>query len=478
MRPRGSITGPLVLIAVGVLFLVHALSPSFHVGDLLAQYWPYILIFWGVIQLIEISIRTLSGGPIPVNGIGGGAWFLIVLISIAGLITSEVRRPDTWWRRAGWERGVEAFGQEHEYTIATIERPVGNKPRVVIENFRGDAKITGTDENKLTVTGRKAVRSFEKSDADRANAQSPVEVLTQDGTIVIRCNQDKAGTRTPVTTNLEISLPKGSTIQATGRSGDFDVSAISGEVDISSENAGVRLQDVDGNVRIDTRRSDLIHCTNVNGTVDLHGHGADVELTKIAGQVTINGDYTGTVSLRDVAKPVRVENMRTELDAQQVPGEIRLDRGSLNVQNVVGPLRLATRATDVSVDGLSNGAELNVDKGDIDLRPGRLPLGKIVVHTRSGNIELALPQSASFALSASTDHGEIDNEFGEVLKERVEGRGARLEGSIGSGPQVNLTTDRGSITVRKASAEPSTTKASELHQTGSVEFHQIAALSN
>ena len=478
MRPRGSITGPIVLIAIGLLFLIHALSPSFHVGELLARYWPYILIFWGVIQFVEISIRTLSGGPIPVNGIGGGAWFLVVLICIAGLITTEVRRPDTWWRRAGWERGVEAFGQEHDYSVETIERPVGNMPHLVIENFRGDAKITGTDGTDLSVSGRKTVRAFEKGDADRANAETPVEVLVEGSKVVIRCNQDKAGMRTPVTTNLEISLPKGSTIQATGRSGDFDISSVSGEVDISSDNAGVRLEDIDGNVKIDTRRSDLIHCANVNGTVDLRGHGTDVELTKIAGQATISGDYTGTVSLRDLAKPVRVENMRTELDAQQVPGEIRLERGSVNLQNVVGPVRLATRATDVSLDGFSNAVELTVDKGDIDLRPGRLPLGKIVVHTRSGNIELAVPQSASFALNASTDHGEIDNEFGDALKEREEGRGARLEGNIGNGPQVNLTTDRGSITVRKASGEPGTTKASELRKSGPVEFPQIAALNH
>jgi DUF4097 and DUF4098 domain-containing protein YvlB len=184
-----------------------------------------------------------------------------------------------------------------------------------------------------------------------------------------------------------------------------------------------------------------------------------VELTKIAGQVTINGDYTGTVALRELAKPVRLENMRTELDVQQIPGEIRLDRGSLNIQNVIGPVRLATRATDVTLDGFSNGLELTVDKGDVDLRPGRLPLGRMVVHTRSGNIEIALPQSAAFALTASTDHGEIDNEFGEALKARTEGRGARLEGTVGNGPDVQLTTDRGSITVRKASGEAVAAKA-------------------
>ncbi len=461
MRARGSITGPLVLIAIGVFFLIHALSPSFPIGEWLMQYWPFLLIFWGVVELIEVSIRALAGASIPVNGISGIGWFLVILICIAGLTSYEVHRPGTWWRTAGWERGVEAFGEGHDYSIPTLQRTAGQTPHIVIESFRGDAKISGTDGTDVTVTGHKTIRAFEANEADRANTETPVQIVQQGNTITIRCNQDKAGQRTPVTTDLEITLPKGSSIEATGQVGDFDISSISGDVDIDSDNAGVRAQDIAGNVKVDTRRSDLIRCTNVNGTVDLRGHGTDVELTKIAGQVTMAGDYTGTVSLRQLAKAVRVENMRTELDAQQVPGEIRFDRGSLSVQNVVGPLRLTTRATDVSLDGFSNGLELSVDKGDIDLSPGHLPLGKMVVHTRSGNIELALPQSASFALSASTDHGDIDNEFGDTLKQSTEGRGARLAGTVGSGPDLNLTTDRGSITVRKASGEE-TSKASVL----------------
>ena len=46
MRARGSITGPLILILIGVFFLIHALSPNFQIGELLAAYWPYILIAW------------------------------------------------------------------------------------------------------------------------------------------------------------------------------------------------------------------------------------------------------------------------------------------------------------------------------------------------------------------------------------------------------------------------------------------------
>ena len=63
-------------------------------------------------------------------------------------------------------------------------------------------------------------------------------------------------------------------------------------------------------------------------------------------------------------------------------------------------------------------------------------------------------------MTATTQHGDISNEFGDALKEITQGRGARLEGSIGSGPDVSLMTQRGKITVRKTSgAETAATVA-------------------
>jgi DUF4097 and DUF4098 domain-containing protein YvlB len=78
------------------------------------------------------------------------------------------------------------------------------------------------------------------------------------------------------------------------------------------------------------------------------------------------------------------------------------------------------------------------------------------VHTKSGNIEVALPSAAGFALNAKTENGEIDNQFGDSLKESSEGRGAKLEGSMGSGPDISISTEHGTITVRKASNDSQT----------------------
>jgi len=470
MRPRGSVTGPLVIILIGVLFLIHSFSPQFHILDLLVLYWPWLLIIWGAVALLEVCFRFLRGAAIPTNGVSGGAWFVVILICLVGVAAFEVHGRGHWWWQNGWGPGFsDAFGQEHDYSVSPVQKPVGTSPHIIIEAFRGDARIIGGDGSQLSVSGHKTIRAFEPAAADRANSDTPVEVVIQGNTVIIRCNQDRAGQRTRVTTDLDLSVPKGASIEATGKNGDFDVSTISGDVDLSSANAGMRLQDLDGNVKLDTRHSDLVRCTNVKGSVDLRGRGGDVELTKIAGQVTISGDYGGTVSLRELAKPVRIENRRTRLDIQQVPGEVRIDRGSLSAQGVVGPLNLTTHATDVSLAGFTNGIQVSVDRGDIELRPERVPLSKMDVRVNAGNIDLTVPQAGQFVLAASTDHGDIDNEFGGALTGHAEKMGSTLNGSVGNGADVTLTTGRGNITVRKGSAtQPVSTKVTSVTQTQAV----------
>jgi DUF4097 and DUF4098 domain-containing protein YvlB len=395
------------------------------------------------------------------NGVSGGGWFLVVMVCVIGATAHEIQRPDTWWRRVGFTQGIEALGDDHQYSIDPQTVTTSAKPRIVIESFRGDAKITGGDANEVTLTGQKSIRSFDEHDAEASNKQTNVEIVKDGDTIIIRCHQDKANPRSTVSSNLDLTVPQGASVEAVGTRGDFDIGNVSGSVNVSSGNAGVRLQNIGGDVKVETSRSDVIRCENVKGDVDLRGHGDDVELYKVDGQVTINGDYRGTVSLRELAKPVRVENSRTTLALQQIPGEVRLDRGSFTAQNVVGPVTLNTHSTDVSFDGFSAGLNLTVDRGDVDIRPNSGVLGRIAVHSTSGNIELAMPQASKFALSASTARGEIENDFGDPLKESSEGRGAKLEGSVGGGPDVDLTTNHGTITVRKASDETKPAKASD-----------------
>jgi len=138
---------------LGILFLIRALSPEFHFMDLLSRFWPYGLILWGLIALVEVCVRFLGNGPIPRNGVSGGGWALVIFVALIGSSAFEFQRPGNWLRQVGFENGMEAFGQEHEYPLETISRNVGAAPHIVIEDFRGDAKVSGSDGTTLSLAG-------------------------------------------------------------------------------------------------------------------------------------------------------------------------------------------------------------------------------------------------------------------------------------------------------------------------------------
>ena len=60
---RRSVAGPLILILIGGLFLWNNLRPDIPIWELLSQYWPFFLIAWGVLQLIEIGVAAPLRGP-------------------------------------------------------------------------------------------------------------------------------------------------------------------------------------------------------------------------------------------------------------------------------------------------------------------------------------------------------------------------------------------------------------------------------
>lgn len=453
---RASFVGPLILIGIGVLFLARNLYPELPLMDFLARNWPFILIGWGALRLLEILYWAVTSKPLPSRGVSGGEWVLVVFLVLVGS-GMWTGRQHGWLNRGHFRiGGLDMFGEAFDYPISGQKAGVGKNPQIVIESFRGNARIAGSDSEEVKITGHKNIRALQQSEADKANQDTPFEVVMNGNQVIIRTNQDRASNGTRVTADLEITVPKGASLNATGRYGDFDVNDLAGGVEISSDNAGVRMQNIGGNVRVETRRSDVIRATNVKGSVDLRGRGTDLELQSIDGPVTIGASYVGMVQLRALAKPVRCEAQNAEFTAEKVPGEVRMTLSDFNGSNIVGPIRLTARSKDVQLVDYTQGVEISLDRGNVELRPGNVPLSKIDVRTRSGDIEFSIPDKARFDLNASTDRGEITNDFGGNFRVETQGHGSQLRGSIGDGPRVVLNTNRGQVTLRKSSGAEQT----------------------
>ena len=451
---RSSVIAPLLLILLGIAFLTRNLWPDIPVAELLSRYWPFLLIAWGGLRLIEIVYWASAGKPLPRSGISGGEWLVVIFLCIFG---SSLHTSRHWgWMPNGRSlRGMMVnMGESYDFTLAPAEQAVNASPRIIIENFRGNARISGVDGDRVKVSGRKTVRSFQQDDANKADGQTPLELVQQGNQIIVRTNQDRVNDNLRISEDLEITVPRGSSVEAHGRVGDFDIREITGSVDVISDNAGVRIDNVGGNVRVEVRRSDIVRATAVKGSVDLKGRGQDLDLQNIDGLVRINGDFLGQVQFKNLAQPLRLEGSHMELHFEKLPGQLHMATGDFNASNIVGPVRLTARARDVQISDFTQALELSLDRGDIELRPGnKNPTPRMDVRTKSGDIDVALPVLAKFDLNLSTNRGEAHNEFGAPLNVQDEHHGATILGSVPGGPTLKLRTDRGTVTARKASEE-------------------------
>ena len=450
---RHSVIGPMILILIGVLFLMRNFLPDFRVSDAIANFWPWLLIGWGLLRVIEV-LNWQRQGQLPPRGSGmtGGEWTLVVFICLIGSAIYAARHNNIFRgeriRIAGWD----LVGESFDFAIAGQQANAGKTPRIVIENSRGDVRINGVDTEEIRVTGTKSVRAVTREDAERDDKSTPFEIVRSGDQILIRTNLDRTGTGR-IRANMEIAVPKGASIEARGKYGDFDIDNVAGAVEVSSDNAGVRMNNIGGAVRVDLRRSDVIRVMNAKGAVELKGKGNDIDVENIGGPVTVSGSYSGDIKFRNIEKPLRYESTSSNIRIEKIEGELEMVLGKLSARRVSGPIQVTAKSKDLELADFSGTVEIELEKGDIDLRPGRAALSKISARTKAGRAELVLPSGAKLDLRAETKKGSIDNEYGSPFKVNEEGRASSLSGNTGGGPEVRLEVDRGEIRIRKSGME-------------------------
>jgi DUF4097 and DUF4098 domain-containing protein YvlB len=439
---RRSLTGPLLLLIIGGLFLWRNLHPETQIFDLVSLYWPFILIAWGLLRLVEVLVWSRQGYR---SGLSGGEVVLIVFLCVIGSGIWQAHRNGLNFIG----NGVELWGQQYDYPI-TASAPAAGMKRIVFENPRGNIKVTGGDTQTVEVTGQETIRSYARQEADHTHDATPVEIVQEGDHLLVRTNQDRAPNNQRTSDDLEVAVPHGMAVEARAGTGDFEIADIAGDVDLTSDRGDVRLSGVGGNAHLEIGHSELIRASGIKGNIELQGNGSDIDFENVSGEVTVTGEYNGTLDFKNLAKPLQFEGTRnTEVHLQAAPGRISMDRSQFSAKDIVGPVRLVTGARDVTVEQFTVSMDLETEHGDIELTPGRAPLPSIDARSANGRIDLVLPPKAVFNLQATAETGDAVNDFGPPIQKDVTGRTATLTGKVGEGPTIRLTTDRGWISVRK-----------------------------
>ncbi len=451
MYRRRSVAGPIVLIVLGVLFLLGNLGYLSwgRLGYLFARYWPVMIILWGLIKLAE-HYDAQRRGYRP-RGLGfGGIMFLIFLVMLGlgassawhyrGALSDEFFQIDD-------HPGFLLFGTPYNYTDELQQAfPAGASLRVVSD--RGEVRLVPWDENNIKVSVQKKVIADSQSEADKVNAATKPTITVAGDQVTVNANTSGASGNHRVDTNLEIFLPRKAAAEIATARGTVAVHDRTGDLKISNSHGDVEVGGIQGNVSINLRGGS-VRAENVRGDFSLNGRVSDVNVENLQGSVRLTGDFFGTTRLAKIANSVHFQSSRTDMEIAKLDGELVLESGDLRASSLAGPTRVITRSKDIRLDNFTGNVHIEDNNSDIELTPGKLPLGNIQITNRRGRIQLVLPANAAFQLDAHATRGEISSDFAGV---DVENRthDSKATGSVGSGgPQIHLSTERGDIEIRK-----------------------------
>ncbi len=183
----------------------------------------------------------------------------------------------------------------------------------------------------------------------------------------------------------------------------------------------------------------------VSASVGVRGvAGKQLTIDNVSGDVTVDTGAT-EIEIDTVSGDQRVTARSADVSLETVSGDVELSgepNGRINIEAVSGNLRLNSSTAAKQVHA-------GVVSGDIELRTGLKPGGRITAESLSGDLEVILPAATSAKVEASSFSGTIQSAKGEVDTEE-HGPGSSLRTTLGGGDgRIELETFSGDLTLRQ-----------------------------
>jgi DUF4097 and DUF4098 domain-containing protein YvlB len=450
-RHRRSFSGPIILIALGTVFLLGTMGVlDWHnLGHWFAHYWPVLLIIAGVIKLIEYQQAQRQGTR--ASGISAGGIFLIILIIVFGLIATQASRFN--WGEIGDHINIDDggdfpfFGSKYNFDDQIAQAfPAGASLHVT--DTRGAVNVIASEDDQIRVVVHKRISAESQGDADKWNAGTKPQITVSGTVVTLNANNQGAGDHW-VAEDLDVTLPRKAAILVSTRYGDVSIVGREGNLDITSAHGDVTTTDINGKVSLNLDHSSA-RISEVASDVSIEGRANDVSIEDVKGAVHLDGEFMESVKLAKISQSVVFKSTRTDMDFSRLDGDLDLDSGDLQASDMIGPLRLKTRSKDIRLTGVSGDVRLQDENGSVELRMNKM--GSMQVDNRKGDIQIYLPDKAGFQVDARARNGEVQSDFDQLKIDNANDQGIATGTIGGGGPHVVVNNEHGTIEIRKTSS--------------------------
>ena len=258
---------------------------------------------------------------------------------------------------------------------------ITGRVRLELANASGDVNISGSADGKVHVHGDVHASGFgfdnPQKRLDDTVSNPPIE---QKGD-TLRIGKDAARIR-HITIAYAIQAPHDTEVDISVASGAQTIRAIRGPVKAQAASGSIRVEHIDRDVQLST----------ASGTVTAADVGSDVRVSSASGSVRVS-NVKGDVRIRALAGAIQVSNPGGRVEADTASGSVEIQGASRDVTAHAASGR-------VSVQG----------------NPGTDSYWEL--KTISGGIQLIVPPSANFHLSADATAGEIRTDIPIMIEEQ------------------------------------------------------------
>ena len=450
---RSSILGPIILIAIGVVFLLIQTGrlSGYLVWNWYARWWPLLLVGAGVLILLEWALDRFmqtDDQPIVRRSVGGGLWLLFIFAILFGISSSAVRGDHRYFLhglKINDDSIDEFFGNKHEIDQPFTQAfPAGST--LIVDNPKGGINVSGTsDDGQMHIQLHRIIYSTSDSEAN-SKAQQLIPKFDTTGNQISVSLPTIDGAQADMT----ITVPTATPLTVTTNHGDIDISEIKAPISVTSNHGDVSASGITGAVTAHVNNNDSsFSAHSITGPVNVEARGHDLNLSDINGTVVANGEFFGSIHFSHISGAVNLHTSRDDFQVAKLDGQYEMNGREISTDQAVGPVLLATHSRNLTLDRVSGAVSVTNSNGSIDLS-SVAPLGNVTIENRSGSVNVTVPEHSSFTYQTSTVDGNLSSDFPGVGQSSSNRRNGS-SGTVGAGGSaIHITTSHGDIAIRKA----------------------------
>jgi hypothetical protein len=270
---RVSLFFPILLIALGVIFLYAQRHPNFDAWPILRVYWPLILIFLGAAKIWD-SARTRNNPPAPGPSFSG----IVAAIALVALLVVLMRHGPHWER---W-RGDTVYAMQH--VDRTVDRDDAKTVDARIKMNAGDLDISGGSTHLLEADfDYRSSGGAPKVDYSISGVTGNLNIAQDDAVVHFGGSSDNHWTlhlanNVPIALHIDMGAGRGNLRLRDVNITDLSLNIGAGQVDLDltgDRKADLRA-DIEGgvgeaNIRLPKNVGVVVNAPGGLGTIDTHG---------------------------------------------------------------------------------------------------------------------------------------------------------------------------------------------------------------